>query len=75
MAEALDAFSQAITLDPAFFEAWRKRGWTRNRLGDYRGAVVDFNRAVELQPTNALGWNGRAAARHKARHGGRDAGL
>lgn len=66
MAEALDAFSQAITLDPAFFEAWRKRGWTRNRLGDYRGAVVDFNRAVELQPTNALGWNGRAAARHKA---------
>lgn len=68
-AEARDAYGRAIGHDPAFFEAWRKRGWARNRVGDYRGAIGDFDRALALNPPDAMAamaWNGRGAARHKA---------
>ena len=65
-AESRDAYSQAIRLEPKFFEAWFKRGWARNRLGDSNGAVEDFDKALQLQPGNATAWNGRGAARHKA---------
>ena len=65
-ASSRDAYSQAIRLEPKFFEAWFKRGWARNRMGDSNGAVEDFDKALQLQPGNATAWNGRGAARDKA---------
>jgi tetratricopeptide (TPR) repeat protein len=64
-AESRDAYSQAIRLEPKFFEAWYKRGWARNRLGDSKGAIEDFDKALQLEPGKAPAWNGRGAARDK----------
>ena len=65
-AEARDSYSEAIRLDPKSFEAWYKRGWARDRLGDCNGAIGDFDQALRLEPGNATAWNGRGAARNKA---------
>lgn len=49
---AADAFSEDIRRHPRSAAAWNNRAVARVRLGDLNGAVRDYNRAIELAPTD-----------------------
>src|SRR4028119_1862952 len=42
---AIQAFSQAIVLNPNYAQAYNNRGSARRTLGDSQGAIADFNQA------------------------------
>ena len=42
---AIQAFSQAIVLNPNYAQAYNNRGIARRTLGDSQGAIADFNQA------------------------------
>jgi tetratricopeptide (TPR) repeat protein len=50
MDDALEAFTDAITLQPDSAEAWRQRAIVRYHTGDVKGAVHDLEETVRLQP-------------------------
>jgi tetratricopeptide (TPR) repeat protein len=49
---ALHDFEEALRIDPANGDAYNGRGFVRARLGQYRGAVADADRALECAPEN-----------------------
>lgn len=49
-AEANDHYSEAIKLRPDFAEAFDSRAGNRAELGDYAGAVADYQKVLELWP-------------------------
>ncbi len=66
-AEALDAFNHAITLNPAFPLAYSNRGNLHARLGNCAQAVPDFEKALELMPSNTTARRGLAYCRERER--------
>jgi len=51
--KALDAFNDALRLNPQFVQAYVARGKLYSELGQYESALVDLNFALRLQPTHA----------------------
>lgn len=60
--QAIDAYSQAIALDPGFADAYFGRGWARLAKGAYGDAAHDFQRMIALRPDAADAYFGRAWA-------------
>jgi len=72
--EAIQAYDQALKIDPNYGDAWRDRGYTLTTLaslnGDlnkYNQSIQSFDKAIELIPANdttslALSWEGKALA-------------
>ncbi|MCX5883861.1 MAG: tetratricopeptide repeat protein [Deltaproteobacteria bacterium] len=59
--DAVNDFTQAITSDPNFDEAYYSRGRALGRLGKHEQAISDFTRALSLNPTaNAYADRGTA---------------
>jgi tetratricopeptide (TPR) repeat protein len=50
--EAIDSFSDAITLQPGLAEAWHQRARARYHMGDVNGAIHDLGETIRLQPRN-----------------------
>lgn len=50
--DAVESFSDAITLQPDVAEAWHQRAVTRYHAGDVSGAVRDLQETVRLEPRN-----------------------
>jgi len=48
--EAVNSFSDAITLQPDVAEAWHQRALARYHQGDLNGAIHDLEETVQLQP-------------------------
>jgi cytochrome c-type biogenesis protein CcmH/NrfG len=48
--DAVDSFSDAITLQPDLAEAWRQRAIARYHGGDVTGAIRDLQQTVRLEP-------------------------
>jgi tetratricopeptide (TPR) repeat protein len=48
--EAVNSFSDAITLQPDVAEAWRQRALARYHAGDINGAIHDLEETVRLEP-------------------------
>lgn len=48
--DAIEVFTDAITLDPTHAEAWHQRGVARYRAGDTVGAVRDLDEALRREP-------------------------
>jgi tetratricopeptide (TPR) repeat protein len=48
--QALDSFTRAIELDPAYADAYYIRGALSSFLADYDVAVADFTHVIELAP-------------------------
>ncbi len=48
--DAVEAFSDAITLQPELAEAWHQRAVARYHAGDYAGAIRDLQETVRLEP-------------------------
>ncbi|MCX5855474.1 MAG: tetratricopeptide repeat protein [Deltaproteobacteria bacterium] len=49
---ALEAFSKAIELSPAYYEAYYNRGVEYEGAKEYRRAITDFDKVIELYPTH-----------------------
>ena len=60
--DALEAFNQAIKLDPKAAELYYKRGTVRRRLGEFPDAIKDFDHALNLAPRFAPAMVGRGVA-------------
>lgn len=59
-AEAVQAYSRALELDPYGLEAYGNRGLAYRQLQQYREAVYDFNIVLRLSPEMAKGYYDRA---------------
>ena len=48
--EAIEAYDQAIDIDPMDFIAWNNKGNALVKLGFYKEAIKAYNRAIEIDP-------------------------
>jgi tetratricopeptide (TPR) repeat protein len=62
--EAVEAYGQAIRLDPEYVEAYSGRGVIRCRRGDYAEAIADYSEVIRLDPKNVSAFVNRGIARH-----------
>ena len=53
-------FSFAQTSAEGYFD----RGNTKEDLQDYRGAIQDYSKAIELDPSDAYAYNNRGVAKY-----------
>ncbi len=53
---------QAISIDPNCVEAYFNRGYFYFEKRDYSHAIVDYSKAIELDPKLAMAFEGRAMA-------------
>jgi len=49
--EAIKAFQKAVELDPSYAVAHRELGYALVKQGDFKGAVGQFNKYLELSPS------------------------
>lgn len=49
---AIADFSEAIWLDPDFISAYSNRAYVKAELQDYRGAILDYTKAIEISIAN-----------------------
>jgi tetratricopeptide (TPR) repeat protein len=57
MINVLAAFAQQTA---KYFD---RMGLVKERSGDYKGAIADYNRAIELNPKFAVAYDDRASAK------------
>ncbi len=62
-AEAVQAFDQAIQIDPTHALALNARGYAQLRLRNYQGAIEDCSQAIRLNPGYANAYINRSVAR------------
>jgi len=65
--------SRILLLDPSDADAYAERGSAKLRLGQYQGAVRDFNEALQRKPGNAMAHCSRAYAKWLASSQGGEA--
>ncbi|MCP1662734.1 MULTISPECIES: tetratricopeptide repeat protein [Methanocalculus] len=54
--EAVEAYNQAILLDPGFAPAWKNKGDAERELGRIDDALYSYERALAIDPDNADTW-------------------
>ena len=59
---AIERYSTAININPFNPGAFNSRGVSRYNQGQFEEALIDYNRAIELDPQNALAIKNRAYA-------------
>lgn len=52
--KAIEAYRQAVTLDPEYFDAWHALGMACLRAGKIQDAIAAGKRSVELNPNDML---------------------
>jgi Flp pilus assembly protein TadD len=60
---AIEDYTEAIRLNPNYYQAYNNRGSARENLGDKKGAIIDFNSALKINPNYATGYYNRGVAR------------
>lgn len=58
-AEAIQAYDQAIALNPDSSHAFTGRGRAYKKMYDYDKAMHDYSKAIEIEPENATPYNNR----------------
>lgn len=53
-AQAIADLDRAVSLEPAFADAWFARGWANEKNGNERTAINDYGRAINAQPDHAF---------------------
>ena len=59
--EAIEAYNQAIELDPNVAGFYTMRGYAYSKVDKYKEALEDLNKAVELDPEDAQNYKLRGA--------------
>ncbi len=58
--EAIEAYDEAIRLNPNYAKAWFNKGLSLDDLGKYDEAVKAYDEAIRLDPNNAaMAWNNK----------------
>ena len=60
--DAINAFTEALEINPRYAEAYFFRGGTWYRKGDYDRAIADFTKALEINPGYAKAYSLRGGA-------------
>jgi len=60
--EAIDAYNQAIEMNPRFAEAFCNRGLEQGKLDRHREALESFKKAREINPKYANAWHNEGIA-------------
>lgn len=58
--DAIEAFTGAIALNPIFADAYAARGGAYSEIRQFRKAIEDINKAIEIQPENPVFYAVRA---------------
>ena len=67
--DAIEDYTKAIEIEPNSVFAYRLRGDSKSKLGDYQGASDDYTKAIEIspnKPNKAYLYNYRASAKRKS---------
>jgi tetratricopeptide (TPR) repeat protein len=56
---AIAVYTRAVTLEPAYFEAWNGMADALNRNGQFNDALAASNRSLEIHPAFVNGWINR----------------
>jgi Flp pilus assembly protein TadD len=65
-ADAIQALSQAIQINPSMALAYNARGYARFRLKQFSEAIADFDQAIKLDPKYANAYLNRGSAKRAA---------
>jgi tetratricopeptide (TPR) repeat protein len=60
--EAIYHYNKAISIKPAFANAYNNRGNSYDELGQHQQAIEDYNKAIDLDPNNIKIYNNRGRA-------------
>lgn len=60
--QAIQDYSQAITIDPNYHLAYTNRGKAWFDLGQYQKAIADYSKGIALRPANEVAYVNRGAA-------------
>ena len=52
-------FSNAVRVAPDYYQAYYNRGYCYELLGDIQRALIDYNNALEIEPTYTLAAKGK----------------
>ncbi len=63
--ELLSVLSEIIKLTPKDPKAYNNRGFSKNNLKDFQGAIKDFNKALELKSNYAVAYNNRGFSKNR----------
>lgn len=59
--EAIDQFTNAITIDPYWDYPYNNRGYCKLQLGDMENAFIDLHHSFEMNPDNSFSWRNLGA--------------
>ncbi len=60
--EGINAFNQAIQLDPNDDDAWCNIGWAYNQLKEYDMSIEASNKAIQINSNNERAWFNKGGA-------------
>jgi tetratricopeptide (TPR) repeat protein len=60
--KAVDAYNNALSIDPNDKDAWLNKGIALFRLGEYQEALDASNKALSIDPNNKAAWNMKGIA-------------
>jgi tetratricopeptide (TPR) repeat protein len=60
--EALEAYDKAVELHP-HYNTYNHRGLFKADIHDYEGALLDYDKTIELRPNDSIGYNNRGLTR------------
>jgi tetratricopeptide (TPR) repeat protein len=63
--EAIDEYSQCLSINPAHIHCLNNRGYTYNTIGEYVKALTDLDAAIAIQPHSAFSYNNRGLSKIK----------
>ena len=65
--EKIHYYNKSIELYSGETWAFNNRGYAKFKLGDFQGAIADYNNAIQLDPQNAIVLKNRADAKMSIR--------
>ena len=63
--QALQAYEEALRMDPVNFYAWIGKGTTLYNQGNYKKALEAYQRATDIEAENVVAWYGAGLVLHR----------
>jgi len=60
--QAIEAYDQAISINPQYAEAWNNKGLALRALGEYDEAIKAYDQAISINPQIAEAWSNKGVA-------------